>query len=35
MAKSLNVEPYQLFVNTDRDDNIINKMRRGRQYNQK
>lgn len=35
IAKSLNIEPYQLFVNTDRDENIINKMKSGRQYNQK
>lgn len=35
LAKSLNIEPYQLFVNTDRDENIINKMKSRRQYNQK
>ena len=35
IAKSLYIEPYQLFVNTDRDENIINKMKSGRQYNQK
>ena len=35
IAKSLNVEPYKLFVNADRDENIINKMRNGRQYNQR
>lgn len=35
IAKSLNIEPYQLFVNDDRDENIINKMKSGRQYNQK
>lgn len=35
IAKSLNIEPYQLFINFDRDKNIINKMRSGRQYNQK
>lgn len=35
IAKSLNIEPYELFINVDRDKNIINKMRSGRQYNQK
>ena len=35
IAKSLNIEPYQLFVNIDRDINIINKIKTGRQYNQK
>lgn len=35
IAKSLNIEPYQLLVNADRDENIINKMKSGRQYNQK
>ena len=35
IAKSLNIEPSQLFVNADRNENIINKMKSGRQYNQK
>ena len=35
IAKSLNIEPYQLFVNIDRDAEIVNKMNQGRQYNQK
>ena len=35
IAKSLNIEPYQLFVNIERDITIVNKMRDGRQYNQK
>ena len=35
IAKFLNIEPYQLFINADRDENIINKMKSGRQYNQK
>lgn len=35
IAKSLNIEPYQLFVNVDRDADIVNKMNKGRQYNQK
>ena len=35
IAKSLNIEPYQLFVNIDRDAEIVNKMNQDRQYNQK
>lgn len=35
IAKSLSIEPYQLFINIDRDKNIINKMKNVRQYNQK
>lgn len=35
IAKSLNIEPYILFMNEDRDKNIINKMNNNRQYNQK
>lgn len=35
IAKSLNLEPYQLFVNIERDSDIINKMNNSRQYNQK
>jgi len=35
IAKSLNIEPHQLFINIERDINIVNKMRDGRQYNQK
>ena len=35
IAKSLNIEPYQLFVNIERDVDIVNKMKQGRQYNQK
>lgn len=35
IAKSLNIEPYKLFVNEDRDINMINKMKQSRQYNQK
>ena len=35
IAKSLNIQPYQLFVNIDRDAEIVNKMNQGRQYNQK
>lgn len=35
IAKALNIEPYQLFVNVQRDQNIINKMQYSRQYNQK
>lgn len=35
IAKSLKIEPHQLFMNIDRDDDIVNKMNQGRQYNQK
>lgn len=35
IVKSLNIEPYQLFLNIDRDAEIVNKMNQGRQYNQK
>lgn len=35
IAKSLNIEPYELFVNIDRDAKIANKINCSRQYNQK
>lgn len=35
IAKSLNIEPYQLFMNCERDIEVVNKMNLGRQYNQK
>lgn len=35
IAKSLNIEPYILFMNIDRDNIIIEKMQNNRQYNQK
>lgn len=35
IAKSLNLEPYQLFMNVERDNKIIKKMENNRQYNQK
>lgn len=35
IAKTLNVEPYQLFMNIDRDKKIVDKMKSSRQYNQK
>ena len=35
IAKSLNLEPYELFQNPKRDKKIINKMNFSRQYNQK
>lgn len=35
ISKALNIEPYQLFINIDRDEEIINKIKSGRQYNQK
>ena len=34
IAKALNIEPYELFINIDRDKEIINKINNGRQYNQ-
>ena len=35
ISKSLNIEPYQLFINIERDIAIVNKIKQGRQYNQK
>ena len=35
IAKSLNIEPYQLFLNIDRDASIVDKIKQSRQYNQK
>jgi len=35
IAKSLNIEPHILFINMDRDPEIVNKMKQTRQYNQK
>ena len=35
IAQSLNIEPYQLFVNIERDIEIVKKMSKGQQYNQK
>ncbi len=35
LAKSLNIEPYELFMNKERDKDIIEKMNKNRQYNQK
>lgn len=35
IAKSLNVEPYILFQNTERKKEILEKMNNSRQYNQK
>lgn len=35
IAQSLNIEPYILFMNIDREKSIINKMNNNRQYNQK
>lgn len=35
IAKSLNVEPHQLFMNVKRDIKILEKIKQGRQYNQK
>lgn len=35
IAKSLNIDHYELFINIERDSEIVNKMKQGRQYNQK
>lgn len=35
IAQSLNIEPYELFINPKRDKDIVNKIKSGRQYNQK
>ena len=35
IAQALNLEPYVLFQNLDRDKNIVNKINSSRQYNQK
>lgn len=34
IAKSLNIEPYMLFQNIERDQLIVDKMQTSRQYNQ-
>lgn len=34
IANALNVEPYVLFMNTDKDEDILHRMSSGRQYNQ-
>lgn len=34
IAKALNIEPYVLFQNVKRDEKIVNKMNKYRQYNQ-
>ena len=35
LAKALNIEPYELLLNRDRDKKIIQNMKSFRQYNQK
>ena len=35
IAKALNIEPYVLFSNFDRDEHILNKINSRRQYNQR
>lgn len=35
IAKALNLEPHQLFMNINRDQHIIDKINNTRQYNQK
>lgn len=34
ISKALEIEPYELFLNKDRNINIVNKMNSSRQYNQ-
>lgn len=34
IAKAFNIEPYELFINIERDKIIINKINNSRQYNQ-
>ena len=35
IAEALNLEPYELFQNPERDLDLLNKMKSSRQYNQK
>ena len=35
LAKALNIEPYELFLNPDRDEIIMNRIKKCRQYNAK
>ena len=35
IAKVFNIEYYELFINTERDVNVIERMKHSRQYNQK
>ena len=35
IANALNIEPHVLFMNTERDEKIVNKIKNVRQYNQK
>ena len=35
IASALNIEPYKLFLNPDRDDEIMNRINNCRQYNAK
>lgn len=35
IAKSLNIAPYELFMNPERDEKVIDKIKNSRQYNQK
>lgn len=34
IAKALNIEPYVLFIDVERDENVVNNMNNHRQYNQ-
>lgn len=35
IAKALNIEPYELFLNLDRDEAVMNRINNCRQYNAK
>ena len=35
LASALNIEPYKLLLNEERDKSVVNKMKSSRQYNQK
>ena len=35
IANALNIEPYKLFINEERDEKIVKKIQTSRQYNQK
>lgn len=35
IAKALNIEPYELFLNPDRDEAVMNRINNCRQYNAK
>jgi transcriptional regulator with XRE-family HTH domain len=35
ISNALGIKPYELFMNNERDEEIVSKMNTGRQYNQK